>query len=89
MDNENGLFPVLDLHVDGNGVLSFATDKKLKKNYKTFLILTANPFGPLISTLLTLSICRSSRDPLLSPNPSPSSKGVKSKHLISCGVNLR
>ena len=33
------------------------------------------------STLLTLSLCRSSRDPLLSPNPSLSSKGVKSKHL--------
>ena len=30
-----------------------------------------------------------SRDPLVSPIPSPSSKGVKSKHLISCGVNLR
>jgi hypothetical protein len=41
------------------------------------------------STLLTRSLCRSSRDPLLSPNPSPSSKGVKSKYLISCGVNLR
>jgi hypothetical protein len=36
-----------------------------------------------------LSLCRSSKDPLLSPSPSPSSKGIKSKHIISCGVNLR
>ena len=39
----NGLFPVWGLHVGENGVLSFATGKTYLKNYKTSLILNANP----------------------------------------------
>jgi hypothetical protein len=31
------------LHVGGNGVLFFATGKNIKKNYKSFPILRANP----------------------------------------------
>jgi hypothetical protein len=72
MDNENGLFPVWNLHVGGNGILSFATDKKLQKITKPDLRTFSLKF-PFMLTLEPPSVNKG-QFPLKIPRPAGQSR---------------